>query len=154
VNGDVALPGHVVDDLVGYLVLMVPDRDALGVVVPALGDLAGRGLIRILDLAVVVRDVDGSVSALEVDSIESLDALRDVEGEYGRLLSDRDLEQVAISLEPGTAGFVIVTEDHWAEPLSSAARRVGGAIVAGERIPTSRLRAALVERGAPEEPGD
>jgi hypothetical protein len=155
VNGGTGrLPGRVVDDLVGYLVLMVPDQDALGVVVPALGELADRGLIRILDLAVVVRGVDGSVSALEVDAIESLGALRDVQGEYGRLLTDRDLEQVAISLDAGTAGFVIVTEDRWAAPLSSAARAVGGAIVAGERIPTDRLRAAFIERGTSEETED
>jgi Family of unknown function (DUF6325) len=152
-TGNHTSPPRIVEDLVGYTVLMVPDFDALGVVVPALGELAGRGLIRILDLAVVVRDADGSVSALEVDTIESLDALREVEGEYGRFLTDRDLEQVGVTLEPSTAGFVIVTEDTWAEPLSTAVHAVGGAIVAGERIPAARLHAAFVERGAVMETG-
>ena len=147
-RADAAIPDRIVDDLVGYIVLTVPSIDALPVVVPALGQLADRGVIRILDLAVVVRGTDGDVTALEVDAIPGLDALREVEGEYGSLLTERDLEQVGVSLEPGTAGFVIVTEDRWAEPLSSAAHGVGGSIIAGERIPTGRLRAALLERGA------
>ncbi len=141
---------RIIDDLVGYLVLTVPDRAGLGMVVPALANLVDAGAIRILDLAVVVRGDDGLVTILELESIESLHGLGDVDGEYGRLLTEQDLDQVAGALDPGRTGFIIVTEDRWAEPLSSAAHQVGGAILAGERIPSARLRAALLERGASE----
>ena len=147
VDDPAAGPAGIVDDLVGYLVLAVPDRAGLSAVVPALRSLVDREVIRILDLAVVVRDADGVVASLEVDDIESLDPLRHVEGEYGRLLTEHDLDRVAQALEPGTAAFVLVTEDQWAAPLSSAAHQVGGSIIAGERIPAARLRTALIERG-------
>jgi hypothetical protein len=59
------------------------------------------------------------------------------------LLSWRDIERAAAALRPGSAGVVVVTEDRWAEPLSTAARLVGGRIVAGDRIPPDRIEAAL-----------
>jgi hypothetical protein len=40
---------------------------------------------------------------------------------------------------------VIVTEDRWAKPLSTAARRAGGQIIAGDRIPASRVESILAE---------
>ena len=69
------------------------------------------------------------------------DALRELVARLAEL--EHDLELVSLSLEPGTAALVLVTEDRWAGPLSEAAGRVGGRIVAGERIPPARLRAAL-----------
>jgi hypothetical protein len=39
-----------------------------------------------------------------------------------------------------------VAEDRWAEQLSVAAREAGGHIVAGERIPSRRVEAALADR--------
>ena len=46
----------------------------------------------------------------------------------------------------GMPGVVLVTEDLWAKSLSTAAQRAGGQIVAGERIPASRVEAALGDR--------
>jgi Family of unknown function (DUF6325) len=149
-SGDeVAPPARDGQDLVSYLVLAVPDTDDLGAVVPALASLVERDVIRILDLAVVVRERNGSVVLLEVDAVDGLEPLLELDGEYGYLLTERDLGRVAASLAPASTAFVIVAEDRWAEPLSAAAHQVGGTILAGERIPTARLHAAFVERGAP-----
>lgn len=150
-NDDGADRPRVEPDPVSYLVLAVPDTDALGVVVPALRLLVDSDVIRILDLAVVVRGDEGTVAILEVDEVEGLEPLLEVDGEYGALLTDRDLNLVAGALTPASTGFVIVTEDRWAEPLASAAHRVGGTILAGERIPAARLHTALIERGTPAE---
>jgi Family of unknown function (DUF6325) len=138
-------PTDVAPDLVEYLIVAVPDRASLAHLVPALTELVGAAVIRILDLAVVVRDVDGAVDVLEVETVESLGGLGAVEGQVGSLLSDHDLELASFALPPGSAGIVLVTEDRWAEPLSAAARRAGGHIIAGERIPRTRVEAVLAE---------
>jgi hypothetical protein len=136
----------VTPDLVEYMVVVTPDAESLGALVPALAELVTDARIRILDMAVVVRDADGTVAVHEVETVGSLAGLRDVEGEVGGLLSEQDVEVAGLALRPGTAGLVIVTEDRWAEPLSLAARSAGGRIVGGERIPPRRVADALADR--------
>jgi hypothetical protein len=67
------------------------------------------------------------------------------------MLSDNDIALASHALRPGTTGIVLVTEDRWAAPLSAAARRVGGRIVAGERIPPSRVEQVLAYPAEDEE---
>ena len=135
----------VVTDLVEYLVVVVPDLDALENVASALAGVATTAAIRILDLVVLVSDDDGAVSVLEVDAVETMASLKAVDGEVGGLLSEHDIELASMALPPGTAGVVVVAEDRWAEPLSLAARDVGGRIIAGDRIPSAKVEAALAE---------
>jgi uncharacterized membrane protein len=60
---------------IDYLVLEWPGRQPNGEVAPHLIDLVERGLIRILDLAIVVKGDDGSVAMLEItDFGEEVDA--------------------------------------------------------------------------------
>ena len=130
-------------DLVEYLIVVVPSRDALGAIGSALTGLVESAKIRILDLVVLEREANGEVTVLEVESIESMAPLRDLDIEVGGMLTEHDLELASLALKPGMPGVVLVTEDLWAKSLSTAARRAGGQIVAGERIPASRVEAAL-----------
>src|ERR671911_8950 len=84
-----------------------------------------------------------TVRAARLRRLPSLAALAAVEGEVGGLLSDRDIDQASVVLEPGTAALLLVAEDRWAQPVSAAAQHAGGRIVAGERIPRARVEAAL-----------
>jgi hypothetical protein len=143
---------RVVPDLVEYLVIVVPDVDSLASVASALADLVTGATIRILDLVVVARRADGSVLILEPETLASLAGLADAAAETGGLLSDHDIELVALGLEPATVGLVVVTEDRWAAGLSAAARQAGGLIVAGERIPAPRVEAALADRPPAHDP--
>jgi uncharacterized membrane protein len=133
-------------DLVEYLVVVTPDVASLAALVPALADLVADGLIRLLDLAVAMRDSDGAVAVHEVETVEILTGLRDVEGDVGGLLSQQDVATAGHALRPGTAGLVVLIESRWAEPLSVAARNAGGHIAGGERIPSRWVADALVQR--------
>lgn len=133
-------------DLVEYLVVVTPDVTSLATLVPALSDLVADGQIRLLDLAVAVRDDDGAVAVHEVEAVGILTGLRDVEGDVGGLLTQQDVATAGHALRPGTAGLVVLIESRWAEPLSQAARSVGGHIVGGERIPPRWVADALVRR--------
>jgi len=139
-------PDVVAVDLIEYLIVEVPDLDALASLVPALAELVETAKIRILDLVAFEKDLDGVVTSLELDAVDSMAALKDVEGDVGGMLSEHDLELASLPLRSGTAGIILVTEDRWAEPLSLAAQRVGGQIIAGERIPASRVESVLIDR--------
>ena len=62
------------------------------------------------------------------------------------MLSDHDIDLASLALRPRSAAIVLVTEDRWAEPLSAAARRAGGQIVGGDRIPATVVESVLIER--------
>lgn len=139
-------PDPVSTDLVEYFIVAVPAIDSLAFLAAALDELVRRAAIRILDVVVLEKDVDGAVTALELDAVESMAVIRHLEGDVGGMLSDNDLALAATALRPGSAGVILVTEDRWAEPLSVAAQRAGGQIIAGERIPALRVASALADR--------
>jgi hypothetical protein len=136
---------RVVPDLVEYLIVSVPALSSLADLVPALVELVDRSAIRILDLIVLVKDDHGVVSALEPDAVDSLGALRQLATDV-TLLSDHDVAWASMALRAGTAALVLVTEGRWAEPLSTAAQRAGGQIIAGERISSARVESLLAEQ--------
>lgn len=143
----------VAPDLVDLLMVAMADLDGLSTVVPALTELVHRSVIRILDLVVLVKDGDGDVSRLGLDAVDRIAPVRDLGLPAGALLSDHDLELASLALRHGTAGVIVLVEDRWAEPLSIAAGRAGGAIIAGERIPAARVVSALAQRGPDRRPG-
>jgi len=126
---------------IDYLVVEWPDRQPRGEAAPYLIDLVDRGLIRILDLAFVVKDPDGSVSRLEIADLG--DEFGVFVGASSGLLSDEDADDAAAALEPGTSAALLVYENTWAAPFATAMRRSGAQLVAGGRIPTQALIAAL-----------
>jgi hypothetical protein len=132
-------------DFVAYLVVAVPDRAQLAALVPALAAMVDAARISILDLVVVARDHTGVIRIEEIEDVESLAALRRVEGEVGGLLTEVDARNAARALGPDDVGIVLLAEQRWALPLSEAAHQVGGHIVAGERVSRERVEAALRE---------
>ena len=111
---------------------------------PLLLDLVDRGIIRILDVAFVAKDEDGSVSGLELGDLkQAAEAFAEFEGASSGLLGFEDLEEAASILEPGTSAAVLVWENRWAAPVAMALRRSGGQLVASGRLPTQAILAAL-----------
>ena len=135
----------VATDLVEYLVLVIPDVDALATVGAELVDAVAAAAIRVLDLVVVAIDAEGAVQLVELDAIPDLDAVRQPTAGWGVVLSRHDIELIALALEPGSCAVVIVVEDRWAERLGAAVRGFGGEVRAGERIARDRVEAALAQ---------
>lgn len=137
--------GDVATELVAYLIIVLPDLDSVAKLVPGLAKLVESDVTRILDSVVLARDSAGAVEVFEPETLESVAPLAEMQHDVGRLLTDRDIELASSAIRPGTVGVVLVTEDRWAEPLAAAAANLGGHIVAGERVPASRVEAALAD---------
>lgn len=129
---------------IDYILVEWPGRQPNGEVAPHLIDLVDRGLIRILDLAFVTKDEDGTVSGLELADLgDGAAELEVFEGASSGLLSDDDLTEAAAALEPGTSAALLLFENTWAAPFAAAVRRSGGQLVASGRIPVEDVLAAL-----------
>jgi hypothetical protein len=116
------------------------DQPVTGEVLPLILDLVDRGTIRVLDLAFMSKEHDGSVTALDIAEIADGSAFV---GASSGLLGQQDLDEAAAALEPGTVAAVLVWENRWAAPVASALRRSGGQLVATGRIPLQDLIASL-----------
>lgn len=131
---------------VDYLVVeFPPDREPDGTAFPILLGLVADGIIRVLDLAFIRKDADGSVVGINI-------ADAGLEGEFdvtlfaeasSGLLDDDDLAEAGSAMEPSRLGAVLVYENTWAAPFAKALRRNGAELVATGRIPIQALLSTL-----------
>ena len=138
---------------IDYLVVEWPkESPPTGEAFPYLVDLVDRGVIRILDLAFVEKDVDGNVLALDIADFDG-DGYNDLaifEGASSGLIGEEDQQEAGGVLEPGTAAAIMVYENTWAAPFATALRKTGAQLVAQGRIPINDLIATLDELEAAE----
>jgi uncharacterized membrane protein len=129
---------------IDYVVLEWPGRQPQGDVAPMLVDLVDRGIIRILDIAFLVKDEDGTVGAVDLAAENGGSAgFSDFDGASSGILGDDDLHEAAAALEPGTSAAVLVWENRWAAPVAVALRKSGGQLVASGRLPVQAILASL-----------
>jgi hypothetical protein len=130
---------------IDYLVVEFPGSRMTGKGLPMLVDLVDRGIIRIIDLVFVKKELDGSVRGMAIADLDrdgQLD-LAVFEGASSGLLGQDDLEEAGGALEPGSSAGILVYENRWAAPLAREIRRGGGQLVASGRIPVQAVLAAL-----------
>jgi len=133
---------------IDYIVLEWPGRQPSGEAVPLILDLVERWIIRVIDIALMVKDQDGKIASLDLADIEEF---AEFTGAQTGLLDQDDLDDAANALDPGTSAAVLVWENRWAAPVAVAMRRSGGQVVASGRIPVQAILASLdaLEEEAP-----
>jgi Family of unknown function (DUF6325) len=138
-----------VDELgpVDYVVVEFPADQAnfSGEMTAELSALIDRGTVRVLDLILLKKELDGTVEGFESHDFGDVDlgGLRELETELALLLAEEDVEAIGAALEPGTVAAVLVWENVWAAPFGAAVRRSGGQLAASGRIPIQALAAAV-----------
>lgn len=131
---------------VDYLVVEWPaGKQPSGEGLPLLVDLVDRGIIRVLDIAFVRKEDDGTVVGLDLSELDGDPMLTVFEGASSGLLGDDDYSEAGAALAPGCSAALLVYENTWAAPFASALRRSGAQLVANGRIPVNALLAALDE---------
>ena len=131
---------------IDYLIVEWPNgKEPTGEGMPMLVDLVDRGIIRVLDLAFVRKEEDGSVVGLDLDLLRSDPQLTVFEGASSGLLGQDDYDEAGAALDPGSSAALLVYENTWAAPFATALRRSGAQLVANGRIPVNAIMAALDE---------
>ena len=128
---------------IDYVVLEWPGKQPTGEAGEMIIDLVDRGIIRILDVAFLGKDENGSAYAIDLADLDAAEGFGAFEGASSGLLSDEDLQDAATALEPGTSAAVLVWENRWAAPIAVALRRSGAQLVASGRIPVQAIIASL-----------
>jgi hypothetical protein len=122
---------------VDYAIIVFPGNRFRGEIAPAIGDLVDDGTIRIIDIAFVGKDADGTAVAMELTELDAdvQEGLEKLGIEVDGLFSDEDLIGAADALEPNSSAALLIWENVWARKVAQSMRDAGGVMVAFERIP-------------------
>jgi len=122
------------------LIELDPDK-VRGEAAAAVLDLVDSGIIHLFDVALLAKDLDGNVAA--VDLAEAAGDFSAIAGAQSGILDDEDIVAAGEALEPGKLGALLVYENAWAAPFVAAVRRAGGELVASARINAGDVLDAL-----------
>lgn len=130
---------------VDVAVILFEGNQFNGEVAPAIAELQRSGTVRIIDLAFLTKDTEGTAAFIEVEDAEIADAFDNITESQLDLLSDEDLIGLANDLEPESSALVVVWENTWASRLASAIRGSGGEMVSYFRIPHDAVVDAILD---------
>jgi hypothetical protein len=113
-----------------------PGAPRSGEAIPLFLDLVDRGVIRVLDVLMVQKDGEGTISGLEIADLDGdgVDDLLVFVGARTGMLGEEDANTAGEALQPGEAALLICFENAWAAPFATAVRRNGGRMLAFERV--------------------
>lgn len=107
--------------------------------VAELAALVAGGEIRLLDLLVVSRGVDGDLSSVEIEDL----GLGELELEASGIVGDDDLAELGEVIAPGTSAALLAIELVWAKRLASRFAESGGVVLRSDRIPADVVNTVL-----------
>jgi hypothetical protein len=130
---------------VDYLVVEFPagQQNFTGEGAEELLRLHDAGIIRVMDLVIIGKGLDGTIMAQELGDLEEMGEFARLETELAETLAEEDVLNFGEVMEPGSIGAVLVFENLWAAKFGSALRRAGGQLIANGRIPVQAIIAAV-----------
>lgn len=127
---------------IDFVLIEFPPGNPDGAAAGALAELIEAGTIRLLDLVVVHRGEDDTVTVIDVDGAGDTSFVQ-FSGARSGLIGDDDISQAGDAMTPGSTAALIVFENAWAAPFVAAVRSHGGELVASMRIPAQDVIDAL-----------
>jgi Family of unknown function (DUF6325) len=135
---------------IDFLALEFPGNKFKGEVLANLLDLVQAGVIRIIDLVVIVKDQDGSVivrelQELDPDTIRVMDPLQ---VEVTSMITRNDIDGFAAVLANNSAAGLLLIENLWAVKTKHAMLDADARLLMFEHIPHEVVEENLAEMAA------
>jgi hypothetical protein len=123
-----------------------------GEILPAILDLVNRDIVRVIDMIVVRKDADGTVTHQEMqESDQNVLAVFDpLKAEISGMIQVEDIEMIGEKLENNSTAAVILFENLWAVQFVKAVENANGRAVMHIRIPHEDV-VEMLEKIASEE---
>jgi hypothetical protein len=135
-----------------YIVIGFREDKFDGSIARELEKLVESGTIRIVDIVFVAKDGTGNRTILEMSNRQDprFAPFARVLGDAKGLFTPEDLETIVTSLDPGTAGLVVLFEHRWAEDIKEALAAHEGFLITRAVIPPEILTELAQELDARE----
>ena len=139
---------------VDYLVVKFPGNKFSGEILPELAKLEKSGIIRVIDLALVIKDTKGKVFVTEAKDVKGKEG--DAFSAFAKLVGEAewfsldDIDAIAAALPNNCSAAVLLFENTWAIHFKEALINSGAELVDQGRIPSEIIRTVeqkLVTKG-------
>ena len=129
---------------VDYLVVKFPGNKFSGEILPELAKLEKSGIIRVIDLALVIKDTKGKVFVTEAKDVKGKEG--DAFSAFAKLVGEAewfsldDIDAIAAALPNNCSAAVLLFENTWAIHFKEALINSGAELVDQGRIPSEIIR--------------
>ncbi len=132
---------------VDVFIIGIPGTQFTGRVAPAVLELIDGGTIRIIDMLIVVKDADGTISSFETEEIKEFagPSFAEIEIAQPGALGHDDANEISDDLENNSSALLIAFENVWARKLSSALQAADATVIDYIRIPADVAQAVIAE---------
>ena len=137
---------------VDYLMVRFPGNKFTGKIAPELNDLQKKGIIRVIDLVMVLKDAKGKLMIIEAKNLEGEAgaAYRELAKHTYEYFSEGDIEALAMELPNNTSAGLLLFENVWAIKFKEALLEADAELIDMGRIPPESIARAekhLMARG-------
>jgi hypothetical protein len=133
-------PGKVMGP-VDYLMVKFPGNKFTGRIAPELNDLEKKGIIRVIDLVMVMKNATGKLMIVEAKNLEGEAgaAYRELAKHTEEYFSEGDIEALAASLPNNTSAGLLLFENVWAIKFKQALLEADAELIDMGRIPPESI---------------
>ena len=131
---------------VDVYIIGFPGNQFNGEIVPAILEQVERGVIRVIDVLFVAKDLEGNVAVLTIEDLGPEGAsFADIEVYSEGALNEEDADEVAEDIPAGSSALLIAYENTWMQDLVGAFFRAGAVPIDQIRIPAYVVNEVVAE---------
>jgi hypothetical protein len=132
---------------IDFLALEFPGNKFDGSILASILELVQAGVVRIIDMVVILKDEDGEVivrelKELDPDTVRILDPLQ---VEVTSMISRNDIDSIAAQLDNNSTAGLLLFENLWAVKTKQAMLDANARVLMFERIPHEVVEENLLE---------
>lgn len=121
---------------VDVYIIGFPGNNFRGEIVPAILDQVEKGVIRVVDILFVAKDLEGNIAVLQIEDLGPEGAaFAEVDVIQSGALNEEDADEVAEDIPAGSSALLIAYENTWMQDLVLAFARADAVVIDQIRIP-------------------
>ena len=135
---------------IDFIALEFPGNRFKGEILPDLFELVDKGIIRIIDLVIIMKDQDGQVAVRELRELDPahIEIFSPLNAEVNQMITESDINMIAEKLADNSTAGILLIENLWAKKTQQAMMDANGRLVMFERIPHDVVEEALADIAA------
>lgn len=123
-----------------------PGNNFKGEIVPAILEQVENGVIRVVDLLFVAKDLEGNIAVLTIEDLGPEGAaFAEVDVVQAGALNEEDADEVAEDIPAGSSALLIAYENTWMQDLVLAFARADAVVIDQIRIPADVVNAVVAD---------
>ncbi len=129
---------------VDVYIIGFPGNNFRGEIVPAILEQVEKGVIRVVDILFVAKDLEGNIAVLTIEDLGPEGAaFAEVDVIQAGALNEEDADEVAEDIPAGSSALLIAYENTWMQDLVLAFARADAVVIDQIRIPADVVNAVV-----------